>query len=257
MTERTCSLPGCDARHLARGYCRRHYKTHGLTPDEARRHRTRERECEACGRRFANTGQGRTCSLACRDLLRPDYAKSCPVPRSHPSRRVMKAEPTSCLVPVDHPSRRGQLCAWCGRGFDPYRSTQLYCTQRCSEAASARRRRGREHGAFGVYTWAEFVRLVLTAGKRCAYCDAADRGLEPDHVIPLSRGGSNTRANLLPACAPCNGEKSDLTPTEWAAARQARGRVPLRSVFDRSEPRWKHLTLTTPTPRRATTGWAA
>ena len=44
-------------------------------------------------------------------------------------------------------------------------------------------------------------------------------GLEVDHVIPLSRGGTNDEANLVTACANCNRTKYANTwkPLEVAA----------------------------------------
>lgn len=46
----------------------------------------------------------------------------------------------------------------------------------------------------------------------CVYCGKgkAKSDLTLDHVIPQSRGGGNTWENLVTACKPCNGEKSDL-----------------------------------------------
>lgn len=46
----------------------------------------------------------------------------------------------------------------------------------------------------------------------CAYCGG--HGDTLDHVIPESRGGQNTWDNLVAACAPCNGRKSNRTPAE-------------------------------------------
>lgn len=37
-----------------------------------------------------------------------------------------------------------------------------------------------------------------------------------DHVVPLSRGGSNNKANKVGACVPCNREKGDMTLEEYA-----------------------------------------
>jgi 5-methylcytosine-specific restriction endonuclease McrA len=36
-------------------------------------------------------------------------------------------------------------------------------------------------------------------GYACTYC-GADKQLEGDHVVPLSRGGSNALVNLATAC---------------------------------------------------------
>jgi len=56
----------------------------------------------------------------------------------------------------------------------------------------------------------------------CAYC-GRENAVVVDHVIPVSRGGTNDRTNLAPACWPCNSEKSDATPEEWRTWREAQG----------------------------------
>lgn len=57
------------------------------------------------------------------------------------------------------------------------------------------------------------VRAILS--KPCAYCGAV--ATEVDHVLPVSRGGTNVEENLAPACAPCNQSKGSRTPEEWRA----------------------------------------
>jgi len=51
----------------------------------------------------------------------------------------------------------------------------------------------------------------------CIYCGnyvlSYDRTI--DHIIPLSRGGSNIKANIVMACEDCNGKKSCLTASEF------------------------------------------
>lgn len=72
----------------------------------------------------------------------------------------------------------------------------------------------RKHGAEGRWAPAEFRALVALYGGRCAYCDAA-AVLEPDHAIPLSRGGTNYIDNILPTCRRCNASKCDRTVEEF------------------------------------------
>ena len=36
-----------------------------------------------------------------------------------------------------------------------------------------------------------------------------------DHVVPLVRGGRTTKANVVPCCKECNGQKRYLLPLEW------------------------------------------
>lgn len=49
----------------------------------------------------------------------------------------------------------------------------------------------------------------------CTYCGERGGRLECDHVIPVSRGGSNDITNLTTACFPCNRSKRDKTVEEW------------------------------------------
>jgi hypothetical protein len=50
----------------------------------------------------------------------------------------------------------------------------------------------------------------------CVYCgNSNQRILTLDHVIPQSKGGTDTWDNLVTACRPCNAEKSDLTLEEY------------------------------------------
>ena len=65
----------------------------------------------------------------------------------------------------------------------------------------------------------------IDIGKCCAYCGQAKRNdaIEPDHVIPLSKGGSNSIHNIVPSCQPCNGDKRDLSLDDWYVDRERRG----------------------------------
>lgn len=67
------------------------------------------------------------------------------------------------------------------------------------------------------------IRLRLLAGDpHCRYCrqsvTAATSSL--DHIIPRSRGGTNSQDNLVLVCRRCNTLKGDRLPaelTEWVA----------------------------------------
>lgn len=48
----------------------------------------------------------------------------------------------------------------------------------------------------------------------CAYCQLA-MATEIDHIVPVTKGGTNDRDNLVPACRSCNASKNDKTLTEW------------------------------------------
>ena len=67
---------------------------------------------------------------------------------------------------------------------------------------------------------ADLAPLVFARdGHACVYCGARE-DLTVDHVLPLSRGGTNDLYNLVTACRPCNSSKNAKTPQEWEAARR-------------------------------------
>lgn len=56
-------------------------------------------------------------------------------------------------------------------------------------------------------------------GECCTYCGATDTRFHVDHIVPVSRGGTNHIDNLCVACYECNSSKADLLLEEWEARR--------------------------------------
>jgi 5-methylcytosine-specific restriction endonuclease McrA len=73
------------------------------------------------------------------------------------------------------------------------------------------RRRAREAAAIGSYTAAEWEFVKAAQEYRCLICGMYEPliKLTVDHVIPLSKGGTNTADNLAGLCGPCNSHKRD------------------------------------------------
>ena len=55
------------------------------------------------------------------------------------------------------------------------------------------------------------LRVLRLCGYKCSYCgvSGSEAELEIDHIIPVSKGGSNHLANLTTAYRSCNQSKSD------------------------------------------------
>ena len=72
---------------------------------------------------------------------------------------------------------------------------------------------------------------------RCQYCGRAAHDLKPresltrDHLVPLSRGGTNEWTNCVTACSACNTRKANRLPSEI-------GMYPLHEPL---EPHFVHL----------------
>ena len=73
----------------------------------------------------------------------------------------------------------------------------------------------------GSYTWQQWQELKSLNGNRCAICgiresdlmkkwqDGRFAKLTADHIIPISRGGTNFIKNIQPLCISCNAKKKD------------------------------------------------
>lgn len=95
------------------------------------------------------------------------------------------------------------------------RDKALAATKRWSEANRERvaltsRLKKHRRRAAGVFTVAEWRAIVALYDGRCLAC-GSDGPLTIDHVVPVSKGGANTAANVQPLCARCNTSKGTKT----------------------------------------------
>jgi 5-methylcytosine-specific restriction protein A len=79
--------------------------------------------------------------------------------------------------------------------------------------------RGRKWRVRSLEAWADRYGLGYAP---CYYCKRrirlaksgctthTDDEATIDHIVPLSRGGKNTRENIVWSCYPCNYEKGDI-----------------------------------------------
>lgn len=132
-------------------------------------------------------------------------------------------------------------CAQCGARFRSYHGRQRFCGQRCQRrnayltsgifklaeiATPERRKQIRERYALrlatapGTASPEAIAARIAFYGDRCWVCRAPAEQI--DHVIPLSRGGSNWPANLRPICAACNQHKGARLVTREQLRRELR-----------------------------------
>ena len=72
-------------------------------------------------------------------------------------------------------------------------------------------RRAKLRNSPGKYTPQEWRELLFRFGNKCLCCGREDAPLTVDHVVPLSRGGTNDINNLQPLCLTCNDRKGAKT----------------------------------------------
>lgn len=96
-------------------------------------------------------------------------------------------------------------------------------------AATRQRYNARKQQAHGNFTGEQWLALLEFYGAKCLRCNRTPPTV--DHVIPLSKGGSNDIGNIQPLCRPCNsGKRARDTDyrtlaerTEFIAALKERG----------------------------------
>lgn len=130
-----------------------------------------------------------------------------------------------------------KVCRLCGRGKPAEQFLAGKAKKPSSACASCRRNAQRKHikgyyarlspdkrheathkrraESYGVEHVAYSRTAILKRwGYACAYCGALAKHL--DHVHPLSKGGSDTESNIVPACQRCNLSKGAKTLAEWS-----------------------------------------
>ena len=69
--------------------------------------------------------------------------------------------------------------------------------------------------------WALRWTILERDEHTCRYCATKADRMCADHVVPLSRGGTNDPENLVACCLSCNSSKSDRLLDEWQGRRTA------------------------------------
>ena len=85
--------------------------------------------------------------------------------------------------------------------------------------AATRTYRAKLRANGGTHTAADVKDLLNLQRHRCACCGVKLSTYHVDHIVPLSRGGSNDKINLQILCAPCNLNKSAKDPLTFMQER--------------------------------------
>lgn len=149
-----------------------------------------------------------------------------------------------------------RACAVCGKptASPKYRCCSYACSgewvranrprKHSDEATQKSRRRAAERDAGGL---AQGRRLQLLErwrrqGRACLYCGGAAETVE--HVVPITRGGTNFEGNLVPACRACNASKCDRLLMEWTGRPGVFATWP-RAATAASQPRQRSMMCAT------------
>lgn len=92
-----------------------------------------------------------------------------------------------------------------------------YENNRDARRLQKHRRRAREKGSNGSYTAKQIQEQYKRQKGKCYWCSIKLQGkhYHVDHVVPVSRHGSNEISNLVVSCPTCNLRKHNRLPHEW------------------------------------------
>ena len=95
--------------------------------------------------------------------------------------------------------------------------------QRALSSKAWATRQNRINSSFEHYTGDDLIRIYKLQNGKCAYCkQPLEKKYEVDHIIPLSKDGSNAARNIQLCCASikgkrsCNHIKLDKNPMDFA-----------------------------------------
>lgn len=74
----------------------------------------------------------------------------------------------------------------------------------------SKRRQAKKAGAVGNYSLEEWHKICERFNHKCVCCKKK-KILTRDHIIPVSKGGSDYISNIQPLCLSCNSKKSSKT----------------------------------------------
>lgn len=113
-------------------------------------------------------------------------------------------------------------CNFCQKEMprSQFRADKKFCSVNCASRkryhdsedkdkyfATSRKSRAKRKGAEGSFTTEEWKSLCDYWDWTCLRCGRCDVKMSVDHVIPLSKGGTNYISNIQPLCLKCNLEK--------------------------------------------------
>jgi 5-methylcytosine-specific restriction endonuclease McrA len=95
------------------------------------------------------------------------------------------------------------------------KSRQYYRTHKAQHRVHSHAYRARKRTAEGKFTSQDIQRQLVAQKNTCYWCSKKLEKYEVDHIIPLTRGGTNDPSNLVIACPWCNNSKHNKLPHEW------------------------------------------
>ena len=175
-----------------------------------------EKRCNSCGKTYLATPQFFHTHKAGRHGLRSKckacYAKAVGRWQKQNRRKVNAATQRY------HKRYPQKTQVWQKKSYRKYYQSEKgqHCYRRCND-----NRRSRKRHAEGCHTPGDIKRQYIKQAGRCFWCSQpVGDSYHVDHIIPLSRFGTDWLSNIVIACPFCNDSKGVKLPfEEWTPPR--------------------------------------
>lgn len=145
----------------------------------------------------------------CKGIKKPSFSSLCPTCYKAYVSTLRQRDPLFGIYDkcsVCGTPKRPDKSIYC-RPCDRKKKQDLYRRMPYAVLECSRRRRHRQRAAAGSYTRAEWEAVVRKQRGRCADCGIKVKRLTVDHIVPISKGGTNYIINIRGLCQPCNSRK--------------------------------------------------
>lgn len=189
-----CNVDGCESEHFGKGYCDKHHTRFWKYGDPLHKKVGLFTTCTVDGCDMPHVGRG----LCAKHLWRL---------RSYGDLHI----PGRARKIYEHCTADGCKEKHFGRGY----CYKHYNRSSYSKANLHRRRSRILQSPFNDFEAEDWLKCLEEFERSCAYCGANNIALEKEHVIPVSKNGSNSIYNIIPACRSCNASKTNNLFEEW------------------------------------------
>lgn len=176
----------------------------------------KSKTCAMCKKEFSPKSGNTIYCLNCRKIKKKEWKRISKFGYRFNNRKLMEPQITTKPIILKRPltrviQTRESARKWRERHRQEHRNRNKEWRKNNKEMINFMNRR-REHqirGAKGYLTWNEWQEIKHKFNYTCPSCGKKEPEIKltVDHIIPVSKGGTNNKENIQPLCISCNSKK--------------------------------------------------